>query len=208
MALLRQERFLQNPKQPPHRAIRDLFERLRELVGVFQQRYPHVVCSLSTSGHLSDVDAEIGAAICHVVRECLTNIAYHAKAHFVIVEVALFRADPGVAVPACTTLPPAMLRVTISDDGIGFHVRAATEGFGLTHIRERIAALGGIYDIDSQPGRGTSISVEVPLPAMLTLVRADTPEPDVGSTGSSAKRQARGGAGRRRQPGPRRPLLP
>jgi len=157
------------PQRPRAAVLEDwaLTRSLRELVRSFQQRNPDIVCSLSTSGALRDIDSEVGAALCRVVQECLTNTAHHAKAHFVVVEVALFSADPGVSVPVGTSLPPAMLRVTVSDDGIGFRVRAATQGFGLSGIRERITALGGIYDIDAQPGRGTSISVEVPLPATL-----------------------------------------
>jgi two-component system, NarL family, sensor histidine kinase UhpB len=157
------------PLRPAVFEDRGLTPALRKLVSFFQRRNPHVVCSLSTSGQLRDVDAEMGAAVYHIVQECLRNIANHAKAHFVVVEVALFSADPGVAIPVGTSVPPAMLRVTVSDDGVGFHVSAATQGFGLAGIRERITALCGTYDIDTQPGRGTSISVEVPLPATLKL---------------------------------------
>jgi two-component system, NarL family, sensor histidine kinase UhpB len=142
---------------------------LRRLIGLFQQHNPQVVCSLSTCGQLRDLDAQMGAAVYHIVQECLRNIASHAKARFVVVEVALFCADPGVAIPVGTSVPPAMLRVTIADDGVGFHMSAATQGLGLARIRERIAELGGVYEIDTQLGRGTSVSVEVPLPATLKL---------------------------------------
>ncbi len=82
------------------------------------------------------------------LREAVTNIVRHADAHRVDVELA--SGQGGV-------------RLAISDDGRGGIGR---EGTGLTGMRERLAALGGRLDIDSPPGGGTRLVLQLP-PAAL-----------------------------------------
>lgn len=55
--------------------------------------------------------------------------------------------------------------VTIADQGAGFDPQSAAVGgrLGLAFMRERVRLLGGIFEIDSAPGRGTRISARLPL---------------------------------------------
>ena len=53
----------------------------------------------------------------------------------------------------------------ITDDGIGFDTTKARHGSGLQGIADRLAALGGTLDIHSQPGHGTTLSCQLPVPA-------------------------------------------
>jgi signal transduction histidine kinase len=53
------------------------------------------------------------------------------------------------------------LRLTIADDGVGGAVFEA--GSGLTGLADRVEALGGRLSLDSPPGPGTAISIELPL---------------------------------------------
>jgi signal transduction histidine kinase len=56
------------------------------------------------------------------------------------------------------------LRLTISDDGVGFDVREAPgNGLGLRSMRERLEMLGGDMEIRSRPGRGTRIEIHLPV---------------------------------------------
>ena len=80
-----------------------------------------------------------------VVREATTNIQRHARARRA--RVAL-EADSGFA------------RLSISDDG---HGNAIVSGNGLRGMRERVEAIGGSLAIDSERGRGTSVTIELPL---------------------------------------------
>jgi two-component system sensor histidine kinase UhpB len=121
---------------------------LREQTAAFRQRNPQVACILRTRLDLANLDSEVGIAIYRVIQECLTNIAAHAKAHHVTIEVAQ-NAD--------------LLVVTVVDDGIGFFLVSANYGFGLTGIRERVGVLGGTCEVDSNPGRGTCVTVKLPL---------------------------------------------
>jgi len=137
--------------RPPALEGLGLTAALRELVTAFQQRNPEVKCSLKSGSEPLPLDHETGIAVYRVVQECLTNIALHAHAQQVVIEIAS---------PA-----PGRIRVTVADDGVGFFSPPAKRGFGLRGIRERVGALGGTYDIDSHPGRGTRIWFEVPLSA-------------------------------------------
>jgi signal transduction histidine kinase len=60
---------------------------------------------------------------------------------------------------------PDSLQVTITDDGAGFDTTKARRGSGLQGMADRLAALGGTLDIHSQPGHGTILSCQLPVPA-------------------------------------------
>ncbi len=82
----------------------------------------------------------------YVVSEALTNVAKHARASTVAVVV---EAGGGV------------LRVEVRDDGVGG--AELGRGSGLIGLKDRVEALGGRISLDSPPGAGTSLSVELPL---------------------------------------------
>jgi signal transduction histidine kinase len=87
----------------------------------------------------------VEAAAYFVVSEALTNVAKHAEATAVRVRVE--RAD-GRAV------------VEVADDGVGGADRAL--GTGLRGLADRVDALGGRLRVESPPGRGTVVHVEIP----------------------------------------------
>ncbi len=88
------------------------------------------------------------AALFHVAREAVTNVRKHAQA-------------TGVA--ARLETQDGVFRLTISDDGVGFDPARPGGGQGLRNIQERVAALGGRFEIQSAGGQGTRLTVEVPL---------------------------------------------
>lgn len=95
----------------------------------------------------------IETALYRIVQEALTNIVRHAHA-----------ATASVLVECRET----QVRAIIEDDGVGFDPAALgrIEGhLGLHGIHERATLLGGSLTIESEPGRGTSLFVEIPLPA-------------------------------------------
>jgi len=58
----------------------------------------------------------------------------------------------------------ASVRLSVRDDGFGFEVGAVrTQGFGLAGMRERVRAVRGAFTVESKPGKGTSVCVEVSL---------------------------------------------
>jgi signal transduction histidine kinase len=92
----------------------------------------------------------VETALYRIIQEGLTNVARHAQAR--TVSVVLERRDNQV-------------RVIVEDDGIGFDPGqpAARERLGLYGMQERAELLGGHLIVESAPGQGTSVFVEVPV---------------------------------------------
>ena len=87
--------------------------------------------------------------VLRIVQEVLANVIKHAQAG--ILRIAA-QADEGC------------VRLSVEDNGIGFDPEAVTPGRGLRHLRKRASQLGGMLTIDSQPGRGTRVRLELPVP--------------------------------------------
>ena len=95
---------------------------------------------------------QIELVLYRVVQEALTNVAKHANAHAIRVELSR-NAHEVVA--------------SVADDGEGFRVedmmRSRERGLGLFGMQERLALVRGQLDIDSYPGGGTRVNARVPL---------------------------------------------
>lgn len=111
------------------------------------RRLPGIV-SLHVAPHLRGTrfDDEIEAAAYFVVAEAVSNSLKHAKARNRTVRI---------------DHRDAVLSLQIADDGTGF-VAGDTAGSGLTGIRDRIEALHGKIHLISAPGRGTTMTAELP----------------------------------------------
>ena len=107
-----------------------------------------VTCAL---GDEPPIALEAKEALYRVAQESLHNIVKHAEARTVRISLA------------CDTTSVAL---EVSDDGRGFDPRAEFPGhLGLRSMRERIGGLGGVLAVDSRPGEGTTVRVEVGLEA-------------------------------------------
>src|SRR4051812_21058481 len=109
-----------------------------------------VAAEVHTSGLLDDrLASEVETALYRIAQEALNNVAKHANAQRV--EVLLERrAD-------CVLL-------VVEDDGVGFDGSqpvAGRHGFGLVGMQERAALVGASLDVDTTPGRGTTILVRM-----------------------------------------------
>ena len=88
-----------------------------------------------------------------IVQELLTNVAKHAVAQRVTIQL-LQRGD--------------VLALAVADNGKGFDVRQslapqANQGhYGLRNIRERVEFFGGMFRVESVPGQGSEIMIELP----------------------------------------------
>jgi signal transduction histidine kinase len=102
-----------------------------------------VVLDVRVEGRLSE---SIEVAAYYVVSEALANIAKHAGASVAYVNAAV---------------SDDVLRLSVRDDGVGG--ATSTGGSGLVGLADRVEALGGDFTLESPPGQGTTISIELPL---------------------------------------------
>jgi signal transduction histidine kinase len=104
------------------------------------------------SGELPD---EHKTCVYRVVQEALNNAARHANARNLQVVVKMENGK----------IENSHVSFSVQDDGSGFDKRLV-RGLGLLGMEERVRRLGGELRIDSQLGRGTTISADLPLPEM------------------------------------------
>jgi signal transduction histidine kinase len=107
-------------------------------------------CQLVVRGGEPTLADAHATAVFRIVQESLTNVSRHAGAS-------------RVAVTLVSTELALDLRV--SDDGQGFDLESAQRGYsyGLLGMGERARLIGGTLHVDSAPGAGTMVSINLPL---------------------------------------------
>jgi len=131
-----------------------LVETLRGEVDAWQSRQPDTACSLEIGENLNDLGEQVNMTIYRIVQECLTNIAKHATAHSVVIQ--LHRTGTGDG-------STETVRLVVRDDGTGFDPAARGSGLGLIGMRERVEGLAGTFGVVSTTGAGTRVTVNLPL---------------------------------------------
>jgi signal transduction histidine kinase len=143
-----------------YEVVRGLMQRLRPValdelglrsavqysVDQWQRRHPGVQCIFDVDGDIDNLGEELNITLYRLVQECLTNVAKHASATRVSVEIQRTGAELGV---------------TFRDDGRGFDPGQRNRGLGLVGLRERVEALGGKFTLESVPGHGASIGAQI-----------------------------------------------
>ncbi len=127
-----------------------LVDGLNRLAAEFRQNAKlDVVLAGPKSEFLNDLPQTNAKAVFHICQEALANIAKHAGARKVSIDL-------------WTTIDRVLLEIT--DDGRGFDMEAVshTVGHGLANMQSRVTAVGGDLDITSAPGEGTTILAWVP----------------------------------------------
>jgi signal transduction histidine kinase len=97
---------------------------------------------------IGDLSPDIEDGLYRIAQEVLNNILKHAQAHTVTVHL-------------CRDQQKVILEIT--DDGVGFDPTTIHDkgGLGLAGMAERVALLDGQLIVNSKPGEGTSVRVEV-----------------------------------------------
>ena len=122
------------------------------------ERQLGITCRFNGDGESQSLPGDFQVLLFRCLRELLMNVRKHAHAK---------------AVSIAAAKDSTCYKVTIEDDGIGFESssvgmlsnNSTSGGFGLFSIIERLNYQGGSVEIDSQPGKGTRITLTVPLAA-------------------------------------------
>ena len=93
------------------------------------------------------LQGEVKINLYRILQECLQNTIKHAQASEVVVELIS---------------EPYQLGVNIRDNGIGFQPGRGKKGIGHKNIASRVKKLGGRWKIQSAPGQGTEVRLQLP----------------------------------------------
>jgi signal transduction histidine kinase len=124
-------------------ALDALFERARTAHGLEVE----ATMSLGSGTGSSRFDPETETALYRVLQESLNNVAQHARAERIEVEVVEAERE---------------IRIAVRDDGEGFDPAHASDGFGLEGMRERLTLAGGRFSIKSSDS-GTTVEAVLPV---------------------------------------------
>jgi two-component system, NarL family, sensor histidine kinase UhpB len=116
---------------------------------VEQLARPGVETGFICEGDPGGLDPDIQLVVYRVSQEALGNAIRHSQAGRI--EVTLKRTDDRVL-------------LEVADDGTGFTFAESNTGLGLGGMRERALLIGGELEIESRPGKGTTVRLVVPLP--------------------------------------------
>jgi signal transduction histidine kinase len=119
------------------------------LVDEAQQNQLQVI--LNIEGTRQRLDPLVETVLFRIAQEALTNIKRHASANQAWMTLSFYAQE---------------VRLAIRDEGVGFdpgETPRPPHGWGLAGMRERAESVGGHFNIDSAPGRGTLVDVVVPI---------------------------------------------
>lgn len=109
-----------------------------------------VKCRFTSTDEKLEIDPDVATTIFRILQEALTNIMRHAKASGVkiVLEKEIHR-----------------IFFQVSDNGIGFDINNIDKlnSFGILGMRERAELIGGVFEIESLPRKGTTIRITLPL---------------------------------------------
>lgn len=152
--VLKSVRRLSHDLRPPELDQLGLTETLRSLYESIQDS-----TTMSVSAHLENIDGmfpkESEINVVRILQEGLNNILKHSAATEVSLNISV--RDQAVA-------------ILLHDNGKGFNTKGMNAGqswgIGLTNIKERVRILGGTFNVESFPTKGTVLEIHLPLPPL------------------------------------------
>jgi signal transduction histidine kinase len=146
--VIRDTRYLTKELTPPVLYEFGLIPALEWLAEQFQERY-QLKIELDVAAKTTWEDHNIQVLLYQAVRELLMNCVKHARTDNVFVSMR----DEG-----------NRIRIEVKDEGIGFDTLFMewSQGFGLFGIRERLQFIGGELFVQSEPGKGTRVTILAP----------------------------------------------
>jgi signal transduction histidine kinase len=124
-----------------------------EWLGEKSEREYGFVAEVDVSGETDGLSEELRVTLFQASGELLANVAKYASARLVRIEL---------------TTSGEEVRLKVTDDGVGIaepqeaYRTTGDGGFGLFNIRERVSWLGGRFELESAPGRGTAVTLSIP----------------------------------------------
>jgi signal transduction histidine kinase len=127
---------------------------LEQSIQKSQETDPSVAIHLEAQPVENQMDLNMQGVVFYIIEEAVGNARKHARAHNIWVRL---KAEPDAII------------AEVHDDGEGFDVQGVTSAYesrgslGMVNMRERAELINGILTLDSHPGKGTLITLAVPL---------------------------------------------
>jgi PAS domain S-box-containing protein len=140
--------------RPPTLSSFGLENAIRSHAQDFQEQHPHIKVHLSLAHDRQMLPDNVRLALFRVLQQALVNVIRHAEATEVHIRF-LFDAEE--------------VQLEVSDNGKGFQVPntwidlVRQEHYGLAGAAERVSAIGGVLNVESQPGSSTTVRATIPL---------------------------------------------
>ncbi len=132
-----------------------LEEAFKTLFGTFNVReQAEILLHFDLSVKKYPLSMEIQLNLYRILQEQLRNILKYAKATLIEVNVVIYN---------------HILTMQITDNGIGFNRNTVKKGIGLANMKRRAELFSGIFEIDSSPGNGCTIIIDIPLNQITNL---------------------------------------
>jgi two-component system, NarL family, sensor histidine kinase UhpB len=129
-----------------------LLAALEHCINEWRLRLPGTQIEMTCGGELESLGEGRGLVIFRLVQEALTNVARHAYATQVRIQIERRESPQGI-------------EVVIGDNGRGADLSQPRVGLGLVGMRERVVALGGAIELASPRGQGFTVKAFLPLPS-------------------------------------------
>ena len=113
----------------------------------FQKVYPHIQIQRQVEVQEQEVPDSLKIVIFRILQEAMNNIAKHSRANTVVLGLA--RKNDRIT-------------LRIQDNGVGFDPENCRKGLGLSSMKERSQLSGGIFILESGPGKGSHMEVRWP----------------------------------------------
>jgi two-component system sensor histidine kinase UhpB len=129
-----------------------LVPALQHMTDDFNSHHGEMFCRFAVTGAFDDLDEGMKIGIYRIAQESLNNAAKHSGAAAIAIELTRVAEDNH-----------NYLILLIKDDGTGFDPQQVRRGLGLMGMQERSAALGGQFSLQTAPGEGVELRIELPL---------------------------------------------
>ena len=110
--------------------------------------------TVTANGASLPVSAPVAAQLYRIAQEAVHNAMEHGAAHEVLIQLTFGHRD---------------MLLTVQDDGAGFNTKTNGHGMGLRIMRYRAQCIGGSCEVQTGPGKGTTVYCRVPLEAQPSL---------------------------------------
>jgi signal transduction histidine kinase len=140
------------------------FEAAVERVATKWSEIHDIRCVTDIDNIVNFLSVQTRGNLIRIVQESLTNIAQHADAAEVLIAITVDFNSKKAGMHH-----NGELTLTIEDDGCGMQLHNHPRGMGLLSMRERANAIDGTFRLQSMPGKGTKITVALPIDNVNTI---------------------------------------